>query len=162
MTQADELKSSGPKATLPRIKILEMFQKTERRHMAAEILQPVARQDLRGTGHRLSCFDAFEQAGILSAQPHFEPASGGSNSMKARTTNSSSCAMDGGRVGIFFDGRIASAKSAALIGGFRFAGSRPVALRRVYQARLSASNGMRAMKRTLNRRPFQGRAGAAR
>jgi Fur family transcriptional regulator, ferric uptake regulator len=33
---ADELKSSGLKATLPRIKILEVFQRTARRHMTAE------------------------------------------------------------------------------------------------------------------------------
>jgi Fe2+ or Zn2+ uptake regulation protein len=36
MTHADELKSSGLKATLPRIKILEVFQKTAQRHMTAE------------------------------------------------------------------------------------------------------------------------------
>ena len=36
MKHADELKSSGLKATLPRIKILEVFQHTERRHMTAE------------------------------------------------------------------------------------------------------------------------------
>lgn len=36
MKHADELKSSGLKATLPRIKILEVFQRTARRHMTAE------------------------------------------------------------------------------------------------------------------------------
>ena len=36
MTHVDELKSSGLKATLPRIKILEVFQKTTVRHMTAE------------------------------------------------------------------------------------------------------------------------------
>ena len=36
MTKAEELKSSGLKATLPRIKILEVFQQTTRRHMTAE------------------------------------------------------------------------------------------------------------------------------
>jgi len=36
MTHAEELKSSGLKATLPRIKILEVFQRTERRHLTAE------------------------------------------------------------------------------------------------------------------------------
>ena len=36
MTNADELKSSGLKATLPRIKILEVFQRGDRRHMTAE------------------------------------------------------------------------------------------------------------------------------
>ena len=36
MTHADELKSSGLKATLPRIKILEVFQTSAQRHMSAE------------------------------------------------------------------------------------------------------------------------------
>ena len=36
MTNAEELKSSGLKATLPRIKILEVFQNTAQRHMTAE------------------------------------------------------------------------------------------------------------------------------
>ena len=36
MSQVDELKSSGLKATLPRIKILEIFQKGAVRHMTAE------------------------------------------------------------------------------------------------------------------------------
>ena len=35
-SQADELKSSGLKATLPRIKILEVFQRGEQRHMTAD------------------------------------------------------------------------------------------------------------------------------
>ena len=34
--RADELKSSGLKATLPRIKILEVFQQARTRHMTAE------------------------------------------------------------------------------------------------------------------------------
>jgi Fur family transcriptional regulator, ferric uptake regulator len=36
MSKVDELKSSGLKATLPRIKILEIFQQAARRHMTAE------------------------------------------------------------------------------------------------------------------------------
>jgi len=36
MTHAEELKSSGLKATLPRLKILEVFQHSTRRHMTAE------------------------------------------------------------------------------------------------------------------------------
>ena len=36
MTHVEELKSSGLKATLPRIKILEIFQRSTRRHMTAE------------------------------------------------------------------------------------------------------------------------------
>ncbi|MFT4195273.1 MAG: transcriptional repressor, partial [Ottowia sp.] len=33
MDTIDELKSTGLKATAPRLKILELFQKAERRHM---------------------------------------------------------------------------------------------------------------------------------
>jgi Fur family ferric uptake transcriptional regulator len=36
MDNIDELKSTGLKATLPRLKILEIFQKGEQRHMTAE------------------------------------------------------------------------------------------------------------------------------
>ena len=36
MTHAEELKSSGLKATLPRIKILEVFQNSAQRHLTAE------------------------------------------------------------------------------------------------------------------------------
>ena len=36
MSHADELKSSGLKATLPRLKILEVFQTASQRHMTAE------------------------------------------------------------------------------------------------------------------------------
>ena len=36
MTHAEELKNSGLKATLPRLKVLEVFQKSSQRHMSAE------------------------------------------------------------------------------------------------------------------------------
>ena len=36
MSNIDELKSTGLKATLPRLKILEVFQNAKRRHMTAE------------------------------------------------------------------------------------------------------------------------------
>ena len=36
MDTIDELKSTGLKATLPRLKILEIFQKADQRHMTAE------------------------------------------------------------------------------------------------------------------------------
>ena len=36
MDNIDELKSTGLKATLPRLKILEIFQKGTQRHMTAE------------------------------------------------------------------------------------------------------------------------------
>ncbi len=35
MANADELKSTGLKATVPRLKILEVFQRSTQRHMTA-------------------------------------------------------------------------------------------------------------------------------
>ena len=73
MTHADELKSSGLKATLPRIKVLEVFQRTAQRHMTAEdvfkaLLQEGADVGL-ATVYRVLM--QFEQAGLLS-RSHFE------------------------------------------------------------------------------------------
>lgn len=68
MTHVDELKSSGLKATLPRIKILEVFQRTPRRHMTAEDVYKV----LIGEGSDIGLATVyrvlmqFEQAGLLS------------------------------------------------------------------------------------------------
>ena len=73
MSNAEELKSSGLKATLPRIKILEVFQNTTQRHMTAEdvfkaLLQEGADIGL-ATVYRVLM--QFEQAGLLSRN-HFE------------------------------------------------------------------------------------------
>ncbi len=73
MSNADELKSSGLKATLPRIKILEIFQNTPQRHMTAEdvykaLLMKAADIGL-ATVYRVLM--QFEQAGLLSRN-HFE------------------------------------------------------------------------------------------
>ena len=68
MTQADELKNSGLKATLPRIKVLEMFQKTSQRHMSAEDVFKMLLAEGADVGlatvYRVLM--QFEQAGILS------------------------------------------------------------------------------------------------
>jgi Fur family ferric uptake transcriptional regulator len=72
-TNADELKSSGLKATLPRIKILEVFQKAAQRHMTAEDVFKALLADGSDIGlatvYRVLM--QFEQAGILS-RSHFE------------------------------------------------------------------------------------------
>ena len=73
MTHAEDLKSSGLKATLPRIKILEIFQRTTRRHMTAEdvfkaLLAEGADVGL-ATVYRVLM--QFEQAGLLT-RSHFE------------------------------------------------------------------------------------------
>ena len=73
MSNADELKSSGLKATLPRIKILEVFQNTTQRHMTAEDVYKALLHEGADIGlatvYRVLM--QFEQAGLLSRN-HFE------------------------------------------------------------------------------------------
>src|SRR3989338_5794971 len=73
MTHAEELKSSGLKATLPRIKILEVFQQAAQRHMTAEEVYKILLNEGSDIGlatvYRVLM--QFEQAGLLSRN-HFE------------------------------------------------------------------------------------------
>lgn len=73
MNHAEELKSSGLKATLPRIKILEVFQNALQRHMTAEDVYKVLLNEGADVGlatvYRVLM--QFEQAGLLSRN-HFE------------------------------------------------------------------------------------------
>jgi Fur family transcriptional regulator, ferric uptake regulator len=73
MTHVEELKSSGLKATLPRIKILEIFQKTVLRHMTAEDVYKTLLSEGADIGlatvYRVLM--QFEQAGLLT-RSHFE------------------------------------------------------------------------------------------
>jgi Fur family transcriptional regulator, ferric uptake regulator len=68
VTHADELKSSGLKATLPRIKILEVFQRTTRRHMTAEdVFKALLVDDADiGLATVYRVLLQFEQAGLLT------------------------------------------------------------------------------------------------
>ncbi|SEL31521.1 Fur family transcriptional regulator, ferric uptake regulator [Roseateles sp. YR242] len=73
MNRSEEIKNSGLKATLPRIKILEIFQKTQRRHMTAEDVYKALldeRADI-GLATVYRVLTQFEQAGLLSRN-HFE------------------------------------------------------------------------------------------
>ncbi|MDH4050782.1 MAG: ferric iron uptake transcriptional regulator [Rubrivivax sp.] len=73
MTHVEELKSSGLKATLPRIKILEVFQQSERRHLTAEDVYKTLLNEGSDIGlatvYRVLM--QFEQAGLL-ARSNFE------------------------------------------------------------------------------------------
>ncbi len=73
MNRSDEIKNSGLKATLPRIKILEIFQKSPQRHMTAEDVYKALLVDDADIGlatvYRV--LTQFEQAGLLSRN-HFE------------------------------------------------------------------------------------------
>jgi Fur family transcriptional regulator, ferric uptake regulator len=67
MTSTSELKNSGLKATLPRLKILEVFQHSKTRHMSAEDVYKLLLIDDTDIGlatvYRV--LTQFEQAGIL-------------------------------------------------------------------------------------------------
>lgn len=68
MTNIDELKSTGLKATLPRLKILEVFHGAKQRHMTAEDVYRVLldeRSDI-GLATVYRVLMQFEQAGLLT------------------------------------------------------------------------------------------------
>jgi len=73
MTNIDELKNTGLKATLPRLKILELFQRGNNRHMTAEDIYRLLLEERSDVGlatvYRV--LTQFEQAGIL-IRSHFE------------------------------------------------------------------------------------------
>ncbi|MEW6695142.1 Ferric uptake regulation protein [Tepidimonas thermarum] len=67
MTGIEELKSTGLKATLPRLKILEIFQSGRQRHMTAEDVfrALLEEQSDIGLATVYRVLTQFEQAGIL-------------------------------------------------------------------------------------------------
>ena len=73
MSNPDDLKSIGLKATFPRLKILELFEKSEVRHMTAEDVYRLLVNDGMDIGlatvYRV--LTQFEQAGLLERH-HFE------------------------------------------------------------------------------------------
>jgi Fur family transcriptional regulator, ferric uptake regulator len=68
-----DLKSSGLKATAPRLKILEIFQKSTQRHMSAEDVYKIllAEEGDIGLATVYRVLTQFEQAGLLK-RSHFE------------------------------------------------------------------------------------------
>jgi Fur family ferric uptake transcriptional regulator len=106
MANIDELKSTGLKATLPRLKILDVFQKGEQRHMTAEDVFRVLleeRSDI-GLATVYRVLTQFEQAGILS-RSHFE--SGKSvYELNEGTHHDHLVCLDCGRVEEFYDAEI--------------------------------------------------------
>ena len=73
MTHPDDLKSIGLKATFPRLKILELFEKSTLRHMTAEdVYKALLHEDADiGLATVYRVLMQFEQAGILT-RTHFE------------------------------------------------------------------------------------------
>jgi Fur family ferric uptake transcriptional regulator len=119
MTQADELKSSGLKATLPRIKILEVFQRSSQRHMTAEDVFKLllAEGSDIGLATVYRVLMQFEQAGLLSRN-HFESGKSVFELNEGHHHDHLLC-MTCGRVEEFYDAEIEKRQRAiALTRGF--------------------------------------------
>ena len=122
MSNIDELKSTGLKATLPRLKILEIFQKSTQRHMTAEDIYRVLLEDRSDVGlatiYRVLA--QFEQANILS-RSHFESGKA-SYELNAGQHHDHLVCLDCGKVEEFYDAEIEKRQHAvAKIKGFSIA-----------------------------------------
>ena len=122
MSNIDELKSNGLKATLPRLKILDAFQRTSQRHMTAEDVFRMLleeRSDI-GLATVYRVLTQFEQAGILS-RSHFESGKAVYELNEGQHHDHLVC-LDCGRVEEFFDPEIETRQQAvAQAKGFRIA-----------------------------------------
>ena len=106
MSNADDLKSSGLKATLPRIKILDVFQHTNQRHMTAEdVFKALLTEGADiGLATVYRVLMQFEQAGILSRN-NFESGKAVFELNEGKHHDHLVC-MDCGRVEEFYDPEI--------------------------------------------------------
>lgn len=102
----DELKNTGLKATLPRLKILEVFQASAQRHMTAEDVFRVLLGDNADIGlatvYRV--LTQFEQAGLL-VRSNFESGKAMYELNEGQHHDHLVC-LDCGRVEEFFDPEI--------------------------------------------------------
>jgi Fur family transcriptional regulator, ferric uptake regulator len=106
VTNIDELKSTGLKATLPRLKILEVFQRGAQRHMTAEDVFRVLleeRSDI-GLATVYRVLMQFEQAGLLT-RSNFESGKAVYELNEGQHHDHMVC-IDCGRVEEFFDEEI--------------------------------------------------------
>ncbi len=112
MATIDELKNTGLKATLPRLKILDVFQKGQQRHMTAEDVFRVLlieRSDI-GLATVYRVLLQFEQAGIL-LRSHFESGKAVFELNEGQHHDHLVC-LDCGRVEEFYDAEIESRQHA--------------------------------------------------
>mgnify|MGYP006180978775 CR=1 FL=1 len=112
MTQIDELKNNGLKATLPRLKILEVFQSGAQRHMTAEdVFRHLLRENIDiGLATVYRVLTQFEQAGILNRN-HFESGKAVYELNEGQHHDHVVC-LDCGRVEEFYDPEIESRQQA--------------------------------------------------
>ena len=106
MTNIEELKNTGLKATLPRLKILDVFQNAKQRHMTAEDVFRVLLEDRSDIGlatvYRVLM--QFEQAGLLT-RSNFESGKAVYELNEGQHHDHLVC-LDCGRVEEFFDAEI--------------------------------------------------------
>ena len=108
----NELKNTGLKATLPRLKILEIFQKSDQRHLSAEDIYRVlvAEHSDIGLATVYRVLTQFEQAGLLSRQ-HFEAGKAVYELHDEQHHDHLVC-LDCGKVEEFYDAEIEKRQSA--------------------------------------------------
>jgi len=112
MNNVHELKSTGLKATLPRLKILEIFQKGRQRHMTAEDVFRVLleeRSDI-GLATVYRVLTQFEQAGLLN-RSNFESGKAVYEINEGQHHDHLVC-LDCGRVEEFYDAEIEKRQQA--------------------------------------------------
>ncbi len=112
MTNIEELKSTGLKATIPRLKILEVFQRSSQRHMSAEDVFRVLLLENSDVGlatvYRV--LTQFEQASILS-RSQFEGGKSVYELNEGQHHDHLVC-LDCGKVEEFYDPEIESRQQA--------------------------------------------------
>ena len=106
MSSIKELKNTGLKATLPRLKSLEIFQAGKQRHMTAEVVFRVLLEDRSDVGlatvYRV--LTQFEQAGLLN-RSNFESGKAVCELNEGQHHDHLVC-LDCGKVEEFYDAEI--------------------------------------------------------
>ena len=106
MSDPQDLKNMGLKATLPRLKILELFEKTTQRHMSAEDVYRTLLADNMDIGlatvYRV--LTQFEQAGLL--ERHFFESGKAVFEINHGSHHDHLVCVDCGRVEEFYDAEI--------------------------------------------------------
>ncbi|WP_300454087.1 ferric iron uptake transcriptional regulator [Accumulibacter sp.] len=106
MRNSDDLKSMGLKATLPRLKILALFEKSEVRHLTAEDVYRLLLADNLDVGlatvYRV--LTQFEQAGLL--ERHYFESGKAVFELSAGQHHDHLVCIDCGRVEEFYDAEI--------------------------------------------------------
>ena len=159
MTSAQDLKSAGLKATLPRLRIINLFESARMRHLTAEevyrLLQAEGLEIGLATVYRV--LTQFEQAGLL-IRHHFESGKAVFELNEGKHHDHLVC-MQCGRVEEFFDPEIEKRQQQdRRRARLRDQRARALPVRRVHEAAVPASQG----RHLARRRPAAAAASASR